>query len=239
MNDLTPILEGHRGGHPASAGRPHPVTLPVEAAGAVDLQYLRTDVPQALDRCIEGLHRVATIVRSMKEFAHPGNGEQREMDINQAVTTALTIARNEYKYVADVETDLGSIPAVTCYSNEINQALLNLIVNAAQAIREVVKNTDIKGRIGIKTCREGESVVVAISDTGGGIGEEIRDRIFDPFFTTKEVGAGTGQGLSIARSAIVEKHGGDLFFQTEVGKGTTFVVRLPIGGIAMPQTIAV
>lgn len=201
-----------------------------EVKNEVDLSYLVENVPKALDRSVDGLNRITEIVRSMKEFAHPDSKEMTAVDLNQAIRSTVTIARNEYKYVADVETELGELPFVTCHAGEVNQAILNIIVNAAHAIGDVVQGTEKKGRITIKTQLEGDSAVILIKDTGGGIPEAIRDRICDPFFTTKEVGKGTGQGLAIARSVILEKHGGDLTFESEVGKGTTFRIRLPVAG---------
>ncbi len=202
----------------------------VAAEEDADLPYLVENLPKALDRSLDGLDRVATIVRSMKEFAYPDQKEMASVDLNQAIRSTLTIARNEYKYVADLEADLGEIPSVTCLAGDVNQAVLNIVVNAAHAIGDVVKGTDRKGRITVRTRVDGDFVVISIQDTGTGIPEGIRDRIFDPFFTTKEVGRGTGQGLAIARSVVVEKHGGELTFQSELGKGTTFFIRLPVQG---------
>ena len=192
-----------------------------------DLAYLLENVPAALSRSLEGLDRVATIVSSLKEYAHPDQRDKTLVDLNRAIVSTLTISRNEYKYVADVETDLGELPPVSCHAGEVNQVILNLIVNAAHAIGDRVNGTDKKGLLKIATHYEDGAAVISIADTGGGIPETIRDKIFDPFFTTKEVGKGTGQGLFIARSVVVEKHGGSLTFETEVGKGTTFFVRLP------------
>jgi signal transduction histidine kinase len=192
-----------------------------------DLAYLLENVPTALSRSLEGLERVATIVSSLKEFAHPDQKDKTPVDLSRAIFSTLTIARNEYKDVAEMETDLAELPLVTCYAGEINQVILNLIVNAAHAIGDRVKGTNQKGLIKIATRHEEKMVVISIADTGSGIPEAIRDRIFDPFFTTKEIGKGTGQGLFIARSVVVNKHGGSLTFQTEVGKGTTFFIRLP------------
>jgi two-component system NtrC family sensor kinase len=174
------------------------------------------------------LGRVTTIVRSMKEFAHPDQKEMTAVDLNRAVQNTLAISRNEYKLVADLEIDLGELPLVTCYAGEVNQVVLNIIVNAAQAIEDIVKGTDRRGRITVCTRRERADVVISIADSGGGISEAVRDRIFDPFFTTKEVGRGSGQGLAIARSVIVDKHRGQLTFETVPGHGTTFFIRLPI-----------
>jgi PAS domain S-box-containing protein len=200
------------------------------AAVDADLEYLLENIPKALDRSLDGLDRIATIVRSMKEFAHPDQKEMTEIDLNRAIQSTLVISRNEYKFVAEIDTDFGELPLVSCHGGEVNQVVLNVIVNAAHAIGAVVEGTDRKGRIAIQTRREGAFVAIRIADTGGGIPEAVRDRIFDPFFTTKEVGKGTGQGLAIARAAIVERHFGDLTFETEVGVGTTFIIRLPITG---------
>ena len=208
----------------------------IEAAGeaerAADLPDLRERIPKAFERCAEGLERVATIVRSLKAFAHPSGKEMAAADLNQAIRSTLVIANSEYKYLADVETDLGDIPPVQCHLDELNQVILNVLVNAAHAISDVVKSSGGRGVISVKTRREGEDVVIAIGDTGGGIPENIRGRIFDPFFTTKEIGRGTGQGLAISQTMVVDQHGGQLTFETTLGKGTTFFIRLPIAGKA-------
>jgi PAS domain S-box-containing protein len=199
-----------------------------EAESAAELPYLFENMPKALERSLEGLGRVTTIVRSMKVFAHPDSKEMTTVDLNQAIESTLTIARSEYKYVAELETDFGELPAVSCHAGEVNQAFLNIVVNAAHAIGDVVRGTDQKGRIVVRTRCDRDHVVISIADTGGGIPENARERIFDPFFTTKEVGKGTGQGLAISRS-VVDRHGGELTFETEMGKGTTFTIRLPVG----------
>ena len=195
-----------------------------------DLEYLVEHVPRAFDRCADGLNRVTSIVRSMKEFSHPSHKDMAPVDLNRAIMATLTIARNEYKYLANLETELGELPPVTCYVNDINQVVLNIVINAAHAIGDVVKNTQQRGTITVRTCVQGEYVVISIADTGPGIPDAIRDRIFDPFFTTKEVGRGTGQGLALAWRAVHEKHAGELTFETKVGVGTTFYVKLPIRG---------
>lgn len=194
-----------------------------------DLAFIEENVGPSAERAADGLERVTTIVRSMKEFAHPGQDSKSPVDLNRAITTTVTIARSEYKYVADVEMELGEIPTVPCFAGEINQAVLNIVVNAAHAIGDVVKDSGERGRITIKTFRDDKHVAISISDTGRGIPEAIQHRIFDPFFTTKEVGKGTGQGLSLARATIVQKHQGTLTFETSKDKGTTFLIRLPIG----------
>jgi two-component system, NtrC family, sensor kinase len=184
--------------------------------------------PLAIDSSIEGLARIATIVRSMKEFAHPDQAHKTLADLNQAIRSTLVIAHNEYKYVAELDAQYGELPAVPCYLGEINQVVLNLLVNASHAISDVVKDTGNLGKLKVRTRLDGDAVEISIGDTGTGIPQALAPRIFEPFFTTKEVGKGTGQGLAIARSVIVNKHGGTLRFETECGKGTTFFIRLPI-----------
>ena len=195
----------------------------------IDLAYLDANVPGSFASCQDGISRISTIVRAMKEFAHPDQREKTPADLNQALRTTLAIARNEYKYVADVATEFGDLPPVLCHVGDLNQVFLNLIVNAAHAIGDVVGQGGKRGTIRITTCREDDLARIDIADTGSGIPEAIRPRIFDPFFTTKEVGKGSGQGLAIARSIVGTKHHGSLTFESEVGKGTTFTIRLPIG----------
>ena len=191
----------------------------------VDLSYVCQRGPKALDRALDGIKRVTEIVGAMNEFTHPDETEMDTADINRALTTVLTVASNEYKYVAKIECDYAELPNISCYLGDLNQVFLNLIVNAAHAISD---NKVEHGIITISTKLENEYVVVSISDNGTGIPEEIKHRIFDPFFTTKEVGKGTGQGLSISHNIIVEKHGGHLSFDTVPGEGTTFHITLPL-----------
>jgi signal transduction histidine kinase len=193
-----------------------------------DCAYLLEEIPKALGQTLEGVTRVATIVRAMKDFAHPESKEMAAADLNRALHSTLTVARNELKYVADVETDFGDLPLVLCNIGDLNQVFLNLLVNAAHAIGETMKGSGQKGKIRVRTASEGSTVLVTISDTGCGIPEVNRTKIFDPFFTTKEVGRGTGQGLAIARSVVVDRHKGTLTFESEVGRGTTFYIRLPL-----------
>jgi len=209
-----------------------PVTTRIAEVAAledeVDLEYIVENVPKAFERSVDGLDRVATIVRSMKEFSHPDTKDRKQVDINRGLESVITLARNEYKYVADVETHFGELPKVLCHAGEVNQVLLNIVVNAAHAIAERVAGTDMRGRITIRTAAEGERVRISISDTGTGIPEAIRERIFDPFFTTKDVGQGTGQGLAFARTMIVDRHQGALEFESTLGEGTTFHILLPV-----------
>ena len=201
------------------------------AEDAADFAFLSENMPTAVERALEGLERVAIIVRSMKEFSHPNQGAMSSSDINAAIRSTLTVARHEYKYVADIETRLGELPPVICNIGEFNQTFLNILVNAAHAIESVVAGTEKRGLITVTTQQEGNLVLISIQDTGGGIPEAIQDSIFDPFFTTKEVGKGTGQGLAIARSVIVDKHHGSLTFESVPGVGTTFLIRLPLDGM--------
>jgi len=203
-------------------------SLPQKPEDIDDVDYLREELPPALTRVAEGLARIAEIVRSMKHFSHADQREMSEVDLNASIASTLVIARSEYRDCADIETDYAPLPPVTCHGGQINQVVLNLVVNSADAISDFVKQHGGRGRITLRTALEGDHVLITIADTGGGIPEAIQARIFDPFFTTKEVGRGTGQGLSIVRSTIVKGHGGQLDFVSEMGKGTTFYVRLPV-----------
>jgi len=204
-----------------------------ETDEAADVDYFLKNAPEALDRALEGIGRVGSIVRSMTEFAHPDSRTMADVDINRAIKTTLNMARNEYKAVADVDTDFGEIPAVHCHAGDFNQVVLNLLLNAAHAIGDVVKDSGAKGRITVRTRAIGDYVEISISDTGDGIPESVRGRIFEPFVTTKEVGRGTGQGLALSRGLVVEKLKGSLHFETETGTGTTFFIRLPVSDAAM------
>ena len=199
---------------------------------AADVDYFLKNAPDALDRALEGISRVGSIVRSMTEFAHPDARNMADVDLNRAIKTTLNMARNEYKSVAEVETDFGEIPPVHCHAGDFNQVVLNLLLNAAYAINDLVDGTNQKGRITIRTRVISDFVEVSIGDTGDGIPEAVRGRIFEPFVTTKEVGRGTGQGLALSRGLVVEKLKGSLHFETETGKGTTFFIRLPVSDAA-------
>lgn len=205
-----------------------------QAEAAADLEFLLTEIPAAIQQSIEGVERVSGIVRAMKEFSHPGVDQKSAIDINKAIDGTITVARNEWKYVADISTNYDPrLPLVPCLPGEFNQAILNVIINATHAISDMQRSgSREKGLISVQTRRDGNWVEVLISDTGTGIPPDIWPRIFDPFFTTKEVGHGTGQGLAIAHTVIVDKHGGTITFDTELGRGTTFHIRLPLDGAA-------
>ena len=203
-----------------------------EAEDAADVAYVEENGPVAFSRALEGIARISTIVSAMKEFAHPDQRDKRAADLNRALRATLTIANNQLRYVAEVETDFGELPSVMCHLGDINQVFLNLLVNAAHAVADAVGESGRRGLVRVRTAHEGDRVRIDVSDSGCGIPEAIRDRVFEPFFTTKDVGRGTGQGLSIARSIVVDKHGGSLTFVSEVGKGSTFTILLPVGDVA-------
>jgi signal transduction histidine kinase/DNA-binding response OmpR family regulator len=194
-----------------------------------DIDYLKDELPKTLEQSIEGMTRIHRIVRAMKEFSHPGSHEKSSVDINMLLKNAITISKNEWKYVADVETKLDpELPCVPCLSAEMNQVFLNLIVNAAHAIGTVSdKGSGGRGTISVTSEKMAGGIRVVITDTGGGIPEEIGDKIFQPFFTTKGRGEGTGQGLAIAHRVVVDKHQGTLAYESTIGKGTSFIIELP------------
>jgi PAS domain S-box-containing protein len=199
-------------------------------AEEIDVDYLAQQVPRAITQSLEGIGRIASIVKAMKEFSHPGTEEKTCVNLNDCIASTITVSRNEWKYVADLQTNFDAgLPPVPCLPGEFNQVILNILVNAAHAITEAAgESSDQKGAITVTTRKDDDWAEVRITDTGAGIPDAVRDRIFDPFFTTKGVGRGTGQGLTIARNVIVDKHGGTLDCQTKAGKGTTFIIRLPL-----------
>ena len=195
-----------------------------------DLDYLLEEMPKATDQALEGVERISKIVRAMKEFSHPGSAVMTLTDLNRAIESTLTVSRNEWKYHAELVTNFDAeLPPVPCLPGEFNQVILNLIVNAAHAMADTAGQDGAPmGTLEVTTARAGEWAEIRVRDTGPGIPPHVRERIFEPFFTTKAVGKGTGQGLPIARSVVVDKHRGTIHFETELGKGTTFVVRLPL-----------
>lgn len=231
------LLEQYRGAMQGMAGSiPAEIAVRLkDAEQACDLEFIREEAPRAIEQSLDGSRRVAKIVRAMKEFSHPDSAEKTATDLNRAVESTITVARNEWKYVSEVVTEFDDqLPAVVCYPGDINQVVLNLLVNAAHAIKEKVKDGE-KGQITVRTRMAGEHVEISVSDTGNGIPEAIRNRVFEPFFTTKDVGKGTGQGLALAYTVVVKKHGGKIWFETEVGKGTTFFITLPLSVAAAPK----
>ncbi len=216
----------------ADAGAITPAMIATTRAAQADasLDYLLNEIPKAIRDTLEGVKRTTKIVQAMKTFSHPGSAERIPVKLRDAIESTLTISRCEWRHLADVVTEFDpELPAVPVFAAEFNQALLNLIVNAAHAIAAALgaANRD-KGIITISTRRVGTSAEIRVRDTGTGIPEAVQPRIFDPFFTTKPPGKGTGQGLGIARSVIADQHGGSLEFETVVGQGTVFIIRVPL-----------
>jgi PAS domain S-box-containing protein len=200
-----------------------------QACEKADIAYLREEIPKAIEQSLEGVARVTQIVKAMKEFSHPGPVTLTAVDLNREIESTILVCRNEWKYVSEMVTEFDAeLPAVPCLPGEMKQVILNLLMNASQAIADVVKKRGGKGAIKVSTRRDGEWAEVRIQDTGGGISAAIRTKVFDPFFTTKDVGKGTGQGLALAHSVVVQKHRGSITFETEEGIGTVFIIRLPL-----------
>jgi PAS domain S-box-containing protein len=192
-----------------------------------DFDYLKEEIPESIDQSLEGISRVSKIVNAMKDFSHPGSADKQKIDLNRSIESTVIVARNEWKYLADLDMHFADhIPLVECLPGELNQTILNMIVNASHAIEEKYKGSQ-KGHIEITTNCDRENVTVTITDDGAGIPQHVIDKVFDPFFTTKEVGKGTGQGLAIAYSVIVDKHGGTLSVTSTPGEGTCFTITLP------------
>jgi two-component system, NtrC family, sensor kinase len=224
------LIGATRDGHSAAERAALVESIAAETTRA-ELAYFHEELPRAIQQSLDGVQHVSHIVKAMKDFAHPGTGAKVPVDVNRAIETTLVIARNELKYVADTDTNLEpSLPLVPCLPGEINQVLLNLLINAAHAIADAREAEPDRphGRISVATRRVDDTVEIRVGDTGTGIPEESRRRVFEPFFTTKTVGRGTGQGLTLAHSVVVKRHGGQIWFETETGKGTTFIVRLPV-----------
>ncbi|MCW2696841.1 MAG: domain S-box-containing protein [Modestobacter sp.] len=199
-----------------------------QAEEGIEFDYLQTEIPSAVEQTLHGIERVSTIVRAMKRFSHPGHDEQEPADLNEAIEATATVTRHQVNSVADLCLELAELPPVRCNIADLNQVFLNLIVNAADAIAD----TGEPGVITVATALDGDHVTIAITDTGGGIPDDVRSKIFDPFFTTKDVGKGSGQGLPLVHAVIHEGHGGTLAVDSTVGSGSTFTIRLPLDGRA-------
>jgi len=202
-----------------------------EAPSDDDINFFKENAPEAVEQAAEGITRITTIVKSMKNFAYrDAQSAKRPNDLNQAIRSTTVVATNEWKYHAELDLQLQeNIPLVPCNIGEINQVVLNLIVNGAHAIRDRFKD-GTKGNLVVSSRHypDHNCVIIAIADNGGGIPQEVQTRIFEPFFTTKEVGVGTGQGLAIAHNVIVKSHGGQIWFDSKDGQGTTFYIKLPM-----------
>ncbi|HWD71955.1 MAG TPA: ATP-binding protein [Actinomycetota bacterium] len=205
---------------PEASGR-----LLADREEAVDMAYLEAEMPDAIGGALDGIQRVTSIVRAMRRFGYT-DSERGPLDLNELVANTLTVARGEYRHLAEVETEFGNLPPVSGYRGDLGQVFLNLIVNAAHAIAD--RDAGGPGRIRVRTWSEHGAAFVAVEDNGCGIPSDVEDKIFEQFFTTKEVGRGTGQGLALARAIVVNKHAGQLTFTSRAGRGTTFFVSLPV-----------
>ncbi len=196
-----------------------------------ELQFLRDDLPDAIEQSRDGLRRIAAIVTAMKNFTHPSDNVMSPSNLTEIIETTIAVSRNEWKYVADIETHFtDEFSEVSCIRDDIEKVVLNLLINAGHAIAQALETQPpgTRGKITVTTRRQNDFAEILIADTGPGIPSELKDRVFEAFFTTKPVGVGTGQGLAIARTCIVDHHHGELFFESEEGHGTTFHIRLPL-----------
>jgi signal transduction histidine kinase len=235
INNIAFIQQAYTGIHPLlkEMNRLKEDTLPSSCVTLIEkmqFDYLVEEIPQSLEEAFEGINRVATIISALRNFSHPGEGEKVQTDMNQALESALIVCRHEWKYVAELVTDYApNLPEVPCFPDQMHQVFFNLIINAAHAIEAAKEDEpDKSGTITVATRLCDNRVEISISDTGCGIPKELSARIFEPFFTTKAVGKGTGQGLAIAHDIVVQKHGGEIAFTSELGKGTTFYLYLPL-----------
>jgi PAS domain S-box-containing protein len=231
-HDFSRLLDGWRSAVDALPEGPARSTLRLELEALTakfDLDFLRAEIPKAFERTCGGVERVTDIVKAMREFAHPGTNEHNPADLNHAIGTTLIVASNEYRYVAKVRTEFADLPPVVCNIGELNQVFLNLIVNAAHAIHDAGRDLST-GEIKISTAVDDDAVIIRVRDNGCGVPAENLTKLYDPFFTTKEVGRGTGQGLAITHSIVVDKHGGQIGVASGVGTGTEFALRLPVAG---------
>lgn len=219
MPEIFKILEGYTKGKTAESGKID-----------VDLDFLTQEIPMAMEQSLSGADQVAKIVAAMKDFSHPGTESKMPVNINSTIDSALTVAKNQWKTVAKVVTNFeDSIPPVPCLPGQFHQIILNLIINASHAIADRIKEDDSHaGVITVTSQTAGNYVDIRVQDNGIGIPEEIREKIFNPFFMTKQVGKGTGQGLDIVHDVVVTNHHGKLGLETEVGKGSTFIISFPI-----------
>lgn len=205
--------------------------------GEIDFAFLKSELPQAFAQSLEGLERITTIVRAMKDFAHPGVAAKEPADIGKLIGSTVEVCRNQWKYIARLEMAVQpDLPLVPCLSAELKQVLLNLVVNAADAIAERYgSNCDKIGLINVTARRVDDLLEIRVSDDGAGIAPQHRRRMFEQFFTTKPPGKGTGQGLPLCRDVVVSKHGGRITFESTEGVGTTFIVTIPLSDPDLPH----
>jgi len=228
ITELIQTLEGSLAALRASGVVDESLDTAQRAIEGADLEFLMKELPESVSQSQEGVARIAQIVKAMKAFSHPGGASRTPIDLNDAVQCAATVCRSEWKELAQLEFDLDlDLPPIACHASELNQAVLNLIVNAAHAVGDARGRDPSQGRICVGTKHMGDNVQIRVTDNGGGIPEHIRERIFDPFFTTKSVGRGTGQGLAVAYN-VIQRHEGRIWFDTEIGTGTTFYLEIPL-----------
>jgi PAS domain S-box-containing protein len=211
-----------------------------QALEAADYDFLRREVPLALTQSLEGVERVTTIVRAMRDFSHPGSDLHEPADLNRAIRSTVEVCRNRWKESTRLELELDeALLDVPCRVDEMNQVILNLVVNASDAVSSrFAERGPIDGLVRVRTLMlSPELVEIRVIDNGTGIPAAIRSRVFDPFFTTKPIGKGTGQGLALSRNVVVQKHGGEMFFETTEGQGTSFVIRLPLKRPVVDDTV--
>ncbi|MGH1364478.1 MAG: CHASE domain-containing protein [Calditrichia bacterium] len=217
--------------HANSEGHPEDDNVHFEAnfQNPSQMSILLNEIPEAIEASLDGISQVSKIVEAVRGFSHPGSATKSLTNINEALEKAIVVSRNEWKYIADIIVNFDEdLPAIKCFPGELNQVFLNIIVNGSHAIRELAeKDTDLRGKITISTSYTSEYVRIDFRDTGVGIPEAIQNQIFNPFFTTKGIGKGTGQGLALSFSVIVEKHGGSISVESEVGHGALFTIKLP------------
>jgi signal transduction histidine kinase len=225
--ELQPIIESFPGLIELARGAGVATSGSEQLFKAADVGFLLEEIPGALKQSLSGMQQIRKIVQAMKRFSHPGN-DKVYVDLNESIANTVIIARNEWKYVAEVETQFDpALPQVICLPSAINQVVLNIVVNASHAIADAMKEGQL-GKITISTRVAEDMVEIIIHDTGCGMPDHIKAKIFDPFFTTKEVGKGTGQGLAIAHKVVCEDHKGIIKVDSVVGEGTSFIILLPI-----------
>ncbi|MFT7599235.1 MAG: two-component system NtrC family sensor kinase [Acidimicrobiales bacterium] len=233
LQDLLGLVDDHRPLRAAVSGDERFDELArelQEKEDEIDVEFVRLETPQAVTRTLDGIGRVAAIISALKQFSHPGGDTMAPATINEIIENTLTVSRSEYRCVAEVHTELAAVNEVFADSGDLGQVFINLVVNAAHAIADVTVETDSLGSITVTSHDHEGGVLVRVADTGGGIPLHVQPFIFDPFYTTKEPGRGTGQGLSIARNVVVNRHNGRLSFTVQENIGTTFDMWLPLRG---------
>jgi PAS domain S-box-containing protein len=224
-------LEMYRSIAESSASKEHQEQLRnlEEMLQKAKFDFIKEEIPKAIDQSHEGLKRVTKIVSAMKSFSHPSEGKKCFINVVESIETTVTICRNEWKYIADIQYEYTDpVPQVAVLPDEFNQVILNLIVNSAHAINDTLNSEKKMGVILISIDSDESYLIIKIKDDGAGIPKNIQDKVFEPFFTTKKVGEGTGQGLSMVYSVIVDKHNGLLELDSEEGEGTCFILKLPL-----------